>query len=194
MVIRARNSWKGWGRRLPEPTLPRRATRNEDCFHAQGRQQAPQSSFGGGASASLLRGVCRRRHYHLGRLRRSAARCSNARFCGGPTSALGESYLTGKEAENHLWDSGHALSLRIADANTVVLEIPMGAAPWRFPLGEFVAALRRVTLELLWMMYDDGLLATDAKTGLLTDRLFWPGSVLHQAAQLIVSGKLSRPH
>jgi hypothetical protein len=68
----------------------------------------------------------------------------------------------------------------------VVLEVPKGAIPLRFPVREFIVALRAVTFELLRVMYAD-------EPQLLAQKgLFAEGSMLDQAAQLILQGKASR--
>ncbi len=99
---------------------------------------------------------------------------------------LFESHITGRRSESDLWDTGHKLSLSIENDGTIALEIPQGTKPLRYPANEFVAALRAVSLEFLWTMYEDG------PQLLSKEGLFAEGSIMHQAAQLILLGKLSR--
>jgi hypothetical protein len=100
---------------------------------------------------------------------------------------LSEAYLAERKAEGDLWDTGHRLSLGIeGDGATIALEIPSGTIPLRFPLREFIAALRAATLKLLWTMYDD-------EPRLLSrEGIFKKGSIQDQAALLILQGKLPR--
>jgi hypothetical protein len=99
---------------------------------------------------------------------------------------LFEAYITGRKSEAALWDTGHKLSLNIENTGTIVLEIPQGANPLRYPAHQFISALRTVTLELLWTMYDD-----EPKL-LSKEGIFAKGSIQHQAAQLVLTGKLPR--
>ncbi len=97
-----------------------------------------------------------------------------------------EALLTEKCAEAHLWDTGLKLSLAFDADKTLALEIPKGTPPLILPVAEFIMALRKVTLELLWAIYDD-------EPQLLTrNGLFSEGSVQYQAVQLMLAGKLAR--
>jgi hypothetical protein len=98
---------------------------------------------------------------------------------------LAEAFLSGGSAHCPLWDTGHQMSLLI-EGDRLALEIPSGTPPLRYSLADFMTALRAMTFEFLWTVHDDSPSILEAKG------LFREGSLLKKAADLVLSGRVSR--